>query len=268
MVDPRMGLIESNLRRFRVCHIGGRRLTGASLHKVLTRVMNGARRSRADGLIWAWDWLTRAGTTGPASRRARRFGAVGDGTAFAFPPGVTMGERWIRIGTGTLVGPAVVLSAGMWPDEPLAPEQGWVVRIGDRCNLGRGTSFVGRIGIDVGDDVTFGPGVYVTDHNHDYAHPRIPISHQWLIEAPVTIGSGCWLGVGSVVLPGATIGDHVAVAAGSVVRGIVPDRCVVAGAPARVVRQWDEASGSWHPPLPPGRGIAGENAPPGWISAG
>ena len=57
-------------------------------------------------------------------------------------------------------------------------------------------------------------------------------------ERPVSIGSGSWLGHGAVVLPGARVGRHVVVAAGSVVRGEVPDNCVVAGNPARVIRRY------------------------------
>ncbi len=222
------------------------------------------RRVVADSLVGAWNWASRAGIVGEDSRLAAAFQEVGSGTAFAFPPGPTMGERWIRVGADTLIGPLVVLSAGMWPDEPFVPEPGWAVRIGDRCNVGRGCAFVGRAGIDVGDDVTFGPGVYVTDHNHDYAEPDLPITRQWVVEDPVTIGSGCWIGTGSVVLPGTTLGRNVAVAAGSVVRGDVPDRCVIAGAPAKVVRRWDPELGRWEPPLPEGRGTASTVAPPGW----
>ena len=230
---------------------------GRSVRPLLNRVT-------ADVLFGAWRWAGGlAGTAGHRSRHARRFGAVGEGTAFAFPPGASMGERWIRVGARTLVGPDVVLSAGMWPDEALDVPRGWVISIGQGCSIGRGSSFIGRVGIEVGDDVTIAPGVYVTDHNHDYAHPRVPIGHQWVVEAPVRIGSGSWLGVGAVVLPGADIGEHVAVAAGSVVRGRIPDRSVVAGAPARVVRRWDEAAGAWDPPLPDGREIG--IAPPGWL---
>jgi len=58
------------------------------------------------------------------------------------------------------------------------------------------------------------------------------------VEASVRIGSGSWLGANVVVLPGTDIGEHVIVAAGAVVRGVIPDRCVVAGVPARVVRRW------------------------------
>ena len=57
------------------------------------------------------------------------------------------------------------------------------------------------------------------------------------------IGAGSWLGAGAIVLPGAVIGRNVVVAAGSVVRGVVPDRCVVAGVPARVVRTYELGEG-------------------------
>ena len=62
---------------------------------------------------------------------------------------------------------------------------------------------------------------------------------------PVSIGAARWLGAGAIVLPGASIGRNVVVAAGSVVRGKVPDRCVVAGVPARVVREYTVAG--WRP---------------------
>ena len=70
-----------------------------------------------------------------------------------------------------------------------------------------------------------------------------PIGRQWPTEAPVRIGSGSWLGANAVILPGAQIGEHVVVAAGAVVRGGVPDRCVVAGVPARIVKRWVEGAG-------------------------
>jgi acetyltransferase-like isoleucine patch superfamily enzyme len=128
----------------------------------------------------------------------------------------------------------------MVPDEPgFDPPEGWVVRIGDRCNICRDSAIVGRCRIEIGDDVTTGPHLYVTDHNHRFDDPDLPIARQWVDEAPVRIGDGAWLGAGVVVLAGTTIGRNVVVAAGAVVRGDVPDRCVVAGVPAKVVRRLD-----------------------------
>ena len=67
-----------------------------------------------------WDWMARNGATGPGDRLADRFGAFGRGSCLAFPTGAVFGERWIRIGEDTLIGPYVSLSAGMVP----GPEHG------------------------------------------------------------------------------------------------------------------------------------------------
>src|SRR6185437_8526833 len=70
----------------------------------------------------------------------------------------------------------------------------------------------------IGDDVFTGPYVYITDQNHGYADPDMPIGRQMPHNAAVRIGSGSWLGAGAVILPGACIGRNVVIAAGSVVR--------------------------------------------------
>ena len=151
-------------------------------------------------------------------------------------------ERYIQIGAGTMIGPDVALSAGMMPGQECVTDP--VVRIGDRCLIGRGSGIVGHLAIDIGDDVWTGHHVYITDQNHGYEDVDRPISQQTQPERPVTIGAGSWLGHGTIVLPGSVIGRHVVVAAGSVVTGELPDYCVAAGAPARPVRQWTP-DGGW-----------------------
>ena len=91
----------------------------------------------------------------------------------------------------------------------------------------------------VGDDVWFGPGVYVTDAGHDPSDLTVPIGHRMEPARAVHIGNGSWLGAGVVVLPGVTIGDHVAVGANSVVCDDLPSNTVAVGSPARVVRHLD-----------------------------
>jgi acetyltransferase-like isoleucine patch superfamily enzyme len=185
---------------------------------------------------WGWDAFQRAGVVTADTPAGRRFAEFGAGSMAAFPAGSVFGERSIAIGTGTLIGAFVTMSAGMVPGQDLGPIP--VLRIGDRCVIGQGSYLVAHHSLVIGDDVFTGPYVYITDQNHGYADPNEPIGRQMPLNAAVRIGSGSWLGAGAVILPGATIGRNVVVAAGSVVRGTVPDRCVVAGVPAKVVRQY------------------------------
>jgi len=195
---------------------------------------------------WGWEATQRAGVVTADTPAGRRFASFGPGSMAAFPPGSVFGERWIAIGTDTLIGAFVTMSAGMVPGQDLGPDP--VLRIGDRCVIGRGSHIVAHQSLVIGDDVFTGPYVYITDQNHGYADPDLPIGRQLPNNAAVSIGQGCWLGAGAVVLPGACIGRNVVVAAGSVVRGTVPDRCVVAGVPAKVVRSYLPGDG-WSPPL-------------------
>jgi len=118
-----------------------------------------------------------------------------------------------------------------------------VVRIGDRCMIGRGSHIVGHFNIDIGDDVHTGPYVYITDQNHGYEDPDEVVHTQWPSDVPVRIGTGSWLGTGVVILPGTELGRNVVVGAGAVVRGTFPDHCVIAGVPARIVRRYVPGSG-------------------------
>ena len=134
-----------------------------------------------------------------------------------------------------MIGQHVALSAGMIPGQLCVTSP--VVRIGDRCLIGRGSGIVGHFSIEIGDDVWTGHHVYITDQNHGYEDISRPISQQTQPERAVRIGDGSWLGHGCIVLPGVTIGRHVVVGANSVVTHDLPDYCVAVGTPARVIRQ-------------------------------
>ena len=85
--------------------------------------------------------------------------------------------------------------------------------------------------------------MYITDQNHGYEDVSRPISQQSQPERAVVIGDGSWLGYGTVVLPGVTIGKHVVIGANSVVTHNIPDYSVAVGSPARVVRRYDAEVG-------------------------
>ncbi|MFF6974357.1 MULTISPECIES: acyltransferase [Streptomyces] len=193
-----------------------------------------------------WHGAQRAGAV-TAERPGRlRFRSIGQGTRLAFPQGTVFGEPWIELGEHCIIAEQVTLTAGMMPGLDLGPDP--VLSLGDGVVLGRGSHIVADARVTVGRETFCGPYVYITSTNHSYDDPDLPVGKQWPRSAPVTIGPGCWLGTGAVVLPGARLGRNVVVAAGAVVRGEVPDHAVVAGAPARTVRSWDPERG-WEPPL-------------------
>lgn len=206
-------------------------------------------RKRVERLIGSlvanrWEELQFAAAITATTDRGRRFARFGEGSLIAFPWVTLYNEHYIEIGADTMIGPYCAVSAGMMPGQECVTSP--VVRIGDRCLIGRGSGIVGHLAIDIGNDVWTGHHVYITDQNHGYEDVSRPISRQTQPEEAVTIGEGSWLGTGTVVLPGSSIGKHVAVGANSVVTGALPDYCVAVGAPARVIRQYSPGSG-WSP---------------------
>jgi acetyltransferase-like isoleucine patch superfamily enzyme len=204
------------------------------------------RRAVATAIHRGWTWVQRHGEITPSTPGGRRFARLGEGACIGFPTGAIYGEPWISIGDHTLVGTHVTISAGFMPGLDLGPDV--IVKIGGSCSIGRGTHIVGHQSIEIGDDVFTGPYVYITDQNHAYGDPDMPIGRQWPENTPVVIGDGCWLGTGAIILPGTRLGRNVAVAGGAVVRGEFPDHCVIAGVPAKIVRSYDPDEG-WQPPM-------------------
>lgn len=237
--DPRVGPIElrppddgepaAAIDRFR----RGARLVAGLLRD---------RPTSTDVVLAGHEYLARKAAIHAGTRRADRFSGFGEGSLICFPPTALYGEAGIRIGADTLVGPHVSLSAGIRPDQRLISDR--IVDIGDRCLIGRNSSIVGHLSIEIADDVFFAPNVYVTDQNHGVDQLDLPIGRQAEPEAPVIIGPGSWLGTNVVVLPGVTIGTHVAVGAGSIVTTDLPDHSIAVGVPARVIRMQDGADGS------------------------
>ncbi len=199
-----------------------------------TRLQRAVRRTTNDLLQRGWTRVRRMGAIAPGTRAAERFGSFGEGSAIGFPTATVYGEAQIHIGEETLIGCWITLATGYGPGQPTVPPRALV--IGDRCVMGLRSGVVAHESIEIEDDVWFGQDVFVTDANHGFLDLDVPIGHQLGPHEPVRIGAGSWVGHGAVILPGTTIGRHVVVAAGSVVKGDVPDNAVVAGVPARVLR--------------------------------
>ena len=127
--------------------------------------------------------------------------------------------RWVHVGNGT----------------SLRAHEG-TLRVGDKVVFGRGDTVTCYLDVEIGARTLVADWVYITDFDHRFDHPDLPIKDQGIVKSPVRIGPDCWLGVKVSVLRGSVVGHGCVVAAHAVVRGDIPDQSVAAGAPARVLK--------------------------------
>ena len=128
------------------------------------------------------------------------------------------------------------------PTNPLGGEPGEGLRVGDNSNIGP-LAYVGCSGfIELGDRVLMGPRVTLLAENHVFDDLDLPIKEQGVVRSAIHIEDDCWLGAGSTILAGVTVGHGSVVAAGSVVTKDVPPLSVVAGVPAKPVRSRNATS--------------------------
>lgn len=114
---------------------------------------------------------------------------------------------------------------------PLTVVRGNSVKIGRNVVVMNNSLFMATGGITIEDDVMVAANVQLISNNHDL------YDHQILICKPVRLKRNCWIGAGSTILPGITVGENAVVAAGAVVTKDVEDNTVVGGNPAKVIKR-------------------------------
>jgi len=108
------------------------------------------------------------------------------------------------------------------------------VLIGDHTRIGLHNTIIGPV--KIGNHVNLAQGITVTALNHNFDDTEKRIDEQGVSTNPVTIEDDVWIGANAVILPGVTIGNHCVVAAGAVVTKDVPPHSLVAGVPAKVIK--------------------------------
>ncbi|KAA0958752.1 acyltransferase [Planococcus sp. ANT_H30] len=97
------------------------------------------------------------------------------------------------------------------------------LEIGSGCFINTNSSITSIEKISIGKNCKIGNNVVIVDHDHDYKNlPNAP-----LVSTPVSIGENVWIGANSVILRGTEIGDNCVIAAGTIVKGQIPDDTIV-----------------------------------------
>jgi len=97
----------------------------------------------------------------------------------------------------------------------------------------------------IGKNTTIAENVMITNIDHDYQEIDKHILEQAHLTKETRIGSNCFIGFGAVIQAGTITGKQCIIGANSVVRGYFPDYCVIVGAPAKIVKRYDEQSTIW-----------------------
>lgn len=110
------------------------------------------------------------------------------------------------------------------------------IHLGDDTRLNRGCTLTSYAEIFIDDFTIIGEFVSIRDANHGMSRDE-PIRYQPHTSAPIRIGRDVWIGRGSCILPGITIGEGSVIGANSVVTKDVPPYSIAAGVPAKVIRE-------------------------------
>jgi carbonic anhydrase/acetyltransferase-like protein (isoleucine patch superfamily) len=160
------------------------------------------------------------------------YGAFGRNTVVV-PPARVVSPECTFLGDDVLIHEHCMLSVVR-----LVPGVEPRLEIGSGSNIGRLFSVACVGEVIIGANVLTAERVFIADTFHGYDDPDRPIIDQPMAPGrPVVVGDGAFLGIGSCILGGVTIGENAYVGAGAVVTTDVEPRTVVVGNPARAVRR-------------------------------
>ena len=168
---------------------------------------------------------------------AHKFNKIGKRTII-FDPLQLDNCNSITIGDNTLIAHKAWLMGNAEKKEP-------TLVIGNGVRIGHFAHIVGLNAVTIENDVLLADKVYIADSGHCYEDITKPILYQPVKELkPVCIGEGAWIGE-NVCIYGASVGKNSVVGANSVVTKDIPDYCVAAGSPAKIIKRYDFDKQQW-----------------------
>ena len=157
------------------------------------------------------------------------------------------GKRFFSYQKGLTLGYFCRFEAYSLPDDT---EEKKIV-IGENCKFGDRVHISACSKITIADSCLFASNILVTDNEHgDYSvdsqeSPYDLPDQRPVKTKPVVIGENTWDGENVVILPGSSIGKGCVIGANSVVKGVFPDYCIIAGSPAKIVKRYSFDKKVW-----------------------
>ena len=135
----------------------------------------------------------------------------------------------------------------LWITAPFFVDYGNNIYFGNNCEVNMNCTFLDDNVIRIGDNALIAPNVQIYTAYHPrnafdrFGEPKEDGSFEFCKTqtAPVIIGDNVWIGGGTIILPGVTIGMNTVIGAGSVVTHSIPANCVAVGNPCRIIKKID-----------------------------
>lgn len=173
------------------------------------------------------------------------FGSMGSGVRIVRPLRI-YGAKYCHFGDEAVLQFGAYIAA--LKEHDAAP----VFKVGNRTMIGNHAHIVATKRVEFGEGVLTADRLFVADNRHTFEDPDTPIRDQGLTQlSEVHIDDGSWIGE-NVCISGASIGKQCVIAANSVVTSDIPDHCVAAGAPARIVKRYCDTRKGWYRTTPEG----------------
>lgn len=116
-----------------------------------------------------------------------------------------------------------------------------IIKIGNNVNFNTDIHIGCVNSIIIGDNCLFASRIFISDHNHGETTEEMlklfPMKRPLISKGSIVIKNNVWVGEGVAIMPNVTIGENSIIAANAVVTKDVPSNCVVAGVPAKIIKE-------------------------------
>lgn len=140
----------------------------------------------------------------------------------------------------------------LMPYSMVVPHKGGRIFIGHNSQISMFSRIASANFVKIGNNVMFGPNIFVADYNHEYKDVETPVMYQgiyskWLDKSKpcLEIDDDCWIGTNTTIVGNVHIGKHCVIGANSVVNSDLPDYSVAVGCPAKVIKRYDVEQKKW-----------------------
>lgn len=170
-------------------------------------------------------------------------GRFGAGGLHAYIASSVAARRWrqVEVGRNAQVHRGTILHTN---DSDVGPK----ILIGDRAFIGQNCFFSAGELIDIQRDCLIGASCNFLGAGHSYSDPGIPYARAKIVSyGRITLGANTWVGTGSTIVGGISVGFGTVIAAGTLLRISVPPLCIIAGNPGRILKTFDWRTSVWRP---------------------